>query len=246
MRIVLLVAASLAFSSLGVDLTAQGRQGAARPSMTVFVTTLDGQPLPDVWVRATGPVDREGATGADGTVVFRNLTAGTYRLRFEHDEYVTFEREVAVAGRGAKATAALTVAPPPPAPPKPEPAPVPAPNVPTGPPARPTTLSIIDYIERNYIKNAPSVSSVVGCMPTATASVLQLRDPLTEHSHADGDEMLYVVAGNGTHRMLGSETPLSAGVFVVVPRGTSHSITRRGSNPLMLMTILAGPPCTGS
>jgi mannose-6-phosphate isomerase-like protein (cupin superfamily) len=259
MRMALIVASCLVLTGLPAAAGAQqpappqGRQGGpaqgrggARPSLTVFVTTLDGSPLGGVWVRATGPVTREGATEDDGTVVFRNMTAGTYRLRFEHDEFVTFEREIAVSGRAAKATASLTPAPPPPEPPKTEPAPAPAPAPPAGPPAKPTTLSIIDYIERNYIKNAPSVQSVVGCMPTATASVLQLRDPLAEHTHDDGDEMLYVVAGNGSHRMGGSESPLSAGVFVVVPRGTPHSIQRRGSNPLMLMTILAGPPCSGS
>jgi mannose-6-phosphate isomerase-like protein (cupin superfamily) len=216
--------------------------------VTVFVTSLDGRPLTGVWVKATGAVDREGSTDADGTVNLRNLSVGTYRFRFEHDEYVTFEKEVVIAaGRSVKTTAALTAAPPPPAPPPAKSDPVPAvPPTPAGPPAQPTTVSIIDYIEKNYIKNAPWVKSVVGCMPTATAHVLQLRDPLADHSHGEGDEMIYVVAGSGTHRMQGTETPLSAGVFVVVPRGMTHSIARRGSNPLMLLTILAGPPCSGT
>lgn len=219
-----------------------------RPGMTVFVTNLEGRPLEGVWVKSSGPVDREGATDADGTVTFRNLSAGTYRLRFEHDDYVTLERELTVAaGRSAKVTASLNAAPPRPEPPPPptrEPDPVPA--TPAGPPAQPTTISVPDFIERNYIGNAPWTRSVVGCAPTATASVLQLREPLADHSHGDGDEMLYVVAGSGVHRMAGRETPLSAGVFVLVPRGTTHSVARRGSNPLMLLTILAGPPCTGS
>jgi mannose-6-phosphate isomerase-like protein (cupin superfamily) len=248
MRTALIVAACLIVASSGVDVAAQARQGAPRPAMTVFVTSLDGKALAGVWVKATGPVDREGSTDADGVVTLRNLSVGTYRLRFEHDEYITLEKEVMVAAvRSVKANAALTVAPPPPAPPaKPEPVPQVVPASPAGPPAQPTTVSIIDYIEKNYIKNAPWVKSVVGCMPTATAHVLQLRDPVADHNHGDGDEMIYVIAGSGTHRMQGTDTPLSAGVFVVVPRGMTHSVIRRGSNPLMLLTILAGPPCSGT
>jgi hypothetical protein len=248
MRIALIVTGWLVLTSSGVDLAAQARQSVPRPGLTVFVTNLEGKPLAGVWVKASGPVDREGATDTDGTVALRNLSAGLYRLRFEHDDYVALEKEITVAARSVKATAALNAAPPPPPPPpsKPEPVAAPVPSTPAGPPAHPTTVSIIDYIEKNYIKNAPWVKSVVGCMPTATANVLQLREPLADHNHGDGDEMIYVVAGNGTHRMLGSETPLSAGVFVVVPRGTSHAVVRRGSNPLMLLTILAGPPCTGT
>jgi hypothetical protein len=248
MRMALIVAVCLVLAGSGTQVTAQARQSAPRPGLTVFVTNLEGKPIEGVWVKASGPVDREAATDTGGTVTFRNMSAGNYRLRFEHDEYVTFEREVTLAaGRSAKVTAALNAAPPPPPPPPaPEPLAAPVPSKPDGPPAQPTTMSIPDYIEKNYIRNAPWVKSVVGCMPTATANVLQLREPLADHSHGDGDEMIYVVAGAGTHRMLGTDTQLSAGMFVVVPRGTAHSIARRGSNPLMLLTILAGPPCTGT
>ena len=91
--------------------TSQGKSGnaqtppqAAQPvnqpppelTITVFVTSMDGQPLPEVWVRASGPVNREGATDPSGTVTFSNVTAGVYRLRFEHDNFVTLERDVVV------------------------------------------------------------------------------------------------------------------------------------------------------
>ena len=38
-------------------------------------------------------------------------------------------------------------------------------------------------------------------MPDAVARLLQLRDAVAQHTHADFDEILYVVAGDGTVRI---------------------------------------------
>ena len=54
-----------------------------RPSITVLVTDRQGKPLPEIAVKATGTMEREGKTDSDGTIILRNLNAGTYRLRFE-------------------------------------------------------------------------------------------------------------------------------------------------------------------
>jgi mannose-6-phosphate isomerase-like protein (cupin superfamily) len=40
------------------------------------------------------------------------------------------------------------------------------------------------------------------------------------------------------------DTQVAAGGFAVVPRGTSYSWTRRGRNPLIVLAVLAGAPCT--
>jgi quercetin dioxygenase-like cupin family protein len=85
--------------------------------------------------------------------------------------------------------------------------------------------------------------SLVGCAPTAAANVLQLRDPLNQHVHPDADELIYVVAGEGTHQIAGRGIALSAGILAVVPRGTPHSILRRGGRPIIVLSILSGPPC---
>lgn len=231
------------FAAPAAGWASQARRSAPRPAVTVLVTDMGGKPLQGVSVRASGPVEREAATDADGTVTLANLSAGSYRLRFEHDEYVTLEREVTVQTRALKTTAALSAAPPPPPPPKPDPVPTPVPSTPGAPPAQPTTIDIIDFIENNYVGSAPWLKSLVGCMPTATAYVLQLKEPLAEHGHSEGDEMIYVVAGNGVHRIAGRETPLAAGTFVVVPRGIPHSVQRRGSTPIMLLSIVSGAPC---
>ncbi len=165
------------------------RAPVARPSISVMVTDRQGKPLADVVVRATGPAEREGKTDADGMVLLRNVASGTYRLRFESPGTITFEREVSVAvGRPVKTTAELTPAPPPPPPPKPEPPPPapPPPAPPVRPSGPPSSVALPDFIEKNYIgRGAPSKSSPVGCTASSTATLLQLREPLQEHSHND-------------------------------------------------------------
>ncbi len=57
--------------------------------------------------------------------------------------------------------------------------------------------------------------------------------------------MLYVIGGEGTLRLGESDITVSAGGFAVVPRGTTYGFTRRGRNPMIVLTFLSGPPCAG-
>jgi mannose-6-phosphate isomerase-like protein (cupin superfamily) len=221
---------------------------AARLPLSVLVTAMDGKTLPDVWVKATGPVDREGSTDPSGNVNFTNMAAGTYRLRFEHDQFVTFEKEVAVARGGpSRIAVALNAAPPKPEPPKPEPPPAPAPvSAPTGNYIA-SSYDIPELVEKNFIGSGAIKRSPVGCTASTTSTMIQLRDPLAEHSHPDQDELIYVVAGEGVHKVGMRDGPrehaLAGGVFVSIPRGTQHSITRKGRQPLVLISTLTGTPC---
>jgi Cupin domain/Carboxypeptidase regulatory-like domain len=220
------------------------RQVPAKLSIAVVVTNMEGQPLTGVWAKASGPVDREGPTDSAGGVTFSNVTAGSYRLRFEHEDFITLERDVTVAaGRPLKVSVALSAAPPPP-PPKVEPAPAPPPPqpVPSGD-FQPVSVDIPDLFEKNYIGNAAVKRSPIGCTATSTSTLVQVRESIAEHTHADADELLYIVAGEGTHRIAGRDYPLTGGVFSLVPRGTSHSISRRGRQPLVVISTLSGPPC---
>jgi hypothetical protein len=215
----------------------------ARLGLTVMVTASDGKTLPGVSVRASGPVERTGETDSSGLTTFTNMTAGTYRLHFEHESFVTFEKEAVVGpGKPLRLSVTLMAAPPPPPKPEPEPAAPPPPPPPNGSDS-PSTTSIPDFIESNYIGGAPVKRSPVGCAGNTTATLVQTKDPVAEHVHADADETIYVVAGEGTHRIGGRESAVAAGTFVVVPRGTPHSLTRRGSRPLIFVATLAGPAC---
>jgi mannose-6-phosphate isomerase-like protein (cupin superfamily) len=208
-----------------------------------MVTAPDGKTLPGVSVRATGPVDRSGETDPSGLVTFTNMSAGTYRLHFEHESFITFEKEAAVApGKPLRLNVTLTEAPLPPPPPKPEPAATPPPPPPDGS-YSPSATSIPDLVEKNYIGGAAVKRVPVGCSPATTSTLVQTRDPIAEHTHAEGDETVYVVAGEGVHRITGRESAVEAGTFLVIPRGTPHSLTRRGSRPLIFVSTLAGPAC---
>ena len=210
-----------------------------------MVTALDGKTLPDVVVKASGPVDREAPTDPSGLVNFANMSPGTYRLRFEHSDFVTFEKEISLAaGKPLRASASLTAAPPPPPPPKPEPAPV----QPTTQPVaagnfQPNVVNFLSWLDSSFIGRAPSKRLASGCTANATTTMIQTNEAIAERTRTDADETIYVVAGEGTLRMGGREHALSAGSLVTAPRGTALSITRRGSRPLMFVSTVSGPPC---
>ncbi len=216
---------------------------AAKLALTIMVTALDGKTIPDTVVKATGPVDREAPTDPSGLVTLSNMAPGTYRLRFEHPEFITLEKEVTLGpGKPLRASASLSAAPPPSPPPKAEPPPTPVQPPPSGN-YSPTSVDIPDLVEKNFVGSAPVKRSPIGCTATSTSSLVQLRDPLADHAHADADELIYVVAGEGTHKVGGREIPLSGGVFSIVPRGVTHGIVRRGRQPLVLISTMSGPQC---
>jgi mannose-6-phosphate isomerase-like protein (cupin superfamily) len=184
-----------------------------------------------------------GQTDDSGLITFQNMAAGTYRLRFEHEGFYTLEKEVNLpTGKPLRVTATLSPAPPPPPPPKPEPPPAPPAPVPDGN-YQPSSLSIPDFYEKTSIGPAPVK---IGCGAHATSTLVQPKESLAEHTHADADEVIYVVAGEGTHRIAGRETPLKAGSYAFIPSGTPHSVLRRGSRPILFVSTLSGPPCNAS
>ena len=220
--------------------------GAPQTAM-VTVTDTSGAPIADVHVRLTGSLDRSGSTQSNGVVRFDSLRPGTYRLRFEKEGYVLFERELDVrAGQPAPNPAVtLTAAPPPPAPPPPPPAPDPPKATALPSPGKPTTINVPDFIERNFItNNQPQKVSAVSCSGLGNTVLWQIREPWQNRQHENVDAMLYVVGGEGTIRMDGRDMPLQAGSFAQVPRGTEYSLTRRGRNPvLIVLATLVGEPC---
>ena len=224
-----------------------------RPASThIVVRDKSGTPLEGIHVIISGPARREATTDADGAVVLSGLRDGTYRLRFEHEGFLTLERELVVrTGVPRDIDVALSVAAPPPAPPPPpEPAPRPAPPrtapapAPSSATGSPVTVSIPAYLDKNFIGSKdPQKESVIGCTAGATTKLLQIREPIAQHTHADLDETLYIVAGEGAVRIRDEATAVGAGSLSVIPRGLPHSIERRGRNPLIVISTLAGAPC---
>jgi quercetin dioxygenase-like cupin family protein len=57
------------------------------------------------------------------------------------------------------------------------------------------------------------------------------------------DEIIYVLAGQGSVRIEEETHPLKPGSLAVVPHGTAHALDRVGKNPLVLVSALVGSPC---
>jgi mannose-6-phosphate isomerase-like protein (cupin superfamily) len=223
-----------------------GTTSSSQSTLAVQATDKSGNGIQGVAVAVSGPVERSGMTGSDGSISFRSMRPGTYRVRFEHERYVTLEREVTMRG-ASDVSVALN-----PAPPKPVAPPPPPTQQTTAPPEQrklrpvePRTMSIPDYLDKNVIRSSePQKASLIACTDGGTARTLQVREPMTNQQNDIADQLLYVVAGAGTVRVKDQSYKADAGWFALIPRGVSHSIAREGRNPLFLMMVAMGAPCT--
>jgi hypothetical protein len=225
-------------------------------NVEISVTDRGGMPIPSAHVSVRGLTDRGGITTAAGLLVLPDLPAGIYTLRAERAAYVPLELRFTVkGGEPVSVTAALT----------PVGAPLRKPLTPglpktnlddgairhapsggssvTGAMGSPRTLSIPDLAERHLIGHDTVHESPISCAGTAEAKLIQVREPLPTLVHADADEMLYVVAGDATLRIGEEDHRVSPGWFSVLPRGTTHAISRRGRNPVILLSVVTGQPC---
>lgn len=235
------VGAMLFFLASAVPAHAQRRGAAAAGKVTfaVSVTDATGTALGGVDVDVTGPASRDGRTEA-GRIAFEDLPAGTYRFKFQKDGFVTLERDV--TGRGRAPVDVKVALDPAPAPPAPPPAAVSAlPRTPVN--AKPLALDLPSFIEKNYIGRSPQKTSELACSTGGPATLLQLNDPAAERTYADADEFLYVIAGQGTAVIGGTQDQLEAGTLLLVPRGTKHAFVPGPKKPLVMVAMLAGATC---
>lgn len=222
------------------------RPSSATTTALLFITDASGKPIEGVTVNLMGPVDREVKSPASGPTRLEGLRAGTYRVRFARDGFITFEKEMAWRAGTAAPEMSITLhaapAPPAPAPPppvKPEPA---ASKLP--PPGAPKSMSLLDFIEKNFISGRePQKENLIGCSGVGQTLLWQVRDPWTGRRHESADAMIYIVAGDGTLRLGDRDVTITNGAFAVVPRGTTYGFTRRGRNPLIVLAVLSGAPC---
>lgn len=223
--------------------------GTATTTALLFITDGAGRAIEGVKVNAMGPVDREVMSPASGPTRLEGLRAGTYRVRFTHEKFITFEKEITWrAGTAApEMSVTLNAAPAPPPPPPPPPAPVKDPEPATPklpPPGMPKAVSLPDFIEKNFISGRePQKENLVGCSGVGQAMLWQIRDPWNGRQHTSADGMLYVVGGDGRLKLGEKEYTIAAGAFIVVPRGTTYSLSRSGRTPLVVLAVLSGAPC---
>jgi mannose-6-phosphate isomerase-like protein (cupin superfamily) len=181
--------------------------------------------------------------------VFRTLAAGTYRVRATHQAFIALEKEITVRpGVSISVEFALSAAPPPPEPPPPPPAPRPppppaAPVAPSPPAGEARIIAIPEVAERSLGGREPVRIVPLGCSGLTNAQLLVVHEGRQSPARADIDETLYVVAGEAMLNIGGKEQVITSGWFGLVPRGTPHSVTRRGRNPAILLSIAGGQPC---
>lgn len=243
MRITSLVVTVLVVLA-GLPAQAQRRSGGGTATLAVRVTDPAGAPIGGVRVIVEGPTPRQSTT-EQGRIAFENLAPGSYRLRFERDGFITLERELIARG-GAPIDVKVTLTPlPKPIEPvaPPAPAPPPAPTAPSAVDAAPVITDMSSFIEANFVGRAAQKSSPLACGGGGTATLIQLREPLAEHAHAEADEFLYVIAGEGTVRLNGRDERLRVGFFLMVPRGLPHTLTPAGRTPLVALSVRAGDHC---
>ena len=214
----------------------------------LFITDGAGHFIPGVAVHVMGPVDRELTSPDSGPTRIEGLRAGSYRVRFTHEKFITFEKELAWrAGTAApELSITLNAAPAPPPPPPAPPAPVVAAPASTKlpPPGSIKTVGVPEFIEKNFISGRePQKESVIGCSGLEQAMLWQIREPWTGRQQEQADGMFYVIGGEGRLKLGEREFNIAAGAFAVVPRGTTYSLSRNGRNPLIVLAVLAGTPC---
>jgi mannose-6-phosphate isomerase-like protein (cupin superfamily) len=231
----------LTLASGGADAQRRGAAPTTGPvTFAILVSDAEGKPVGDVLVTLTGVVSRTSRTER-GRTVFENLPSGQYKLRFEKPGYVPLDHDV--TGRGAKPIdITITLEAEPVEPPKPvEPAPPPPPA-----PVAETRMVVLDmpaFIEKNYVGRAAGKTTPMGCATGGSSTLLQINEPLAQHTHDDADEFLYVIAGQGTARLSGREESLGPAVFLMVPRGMAHTIIAGPKKPLVMMSIRTGAGC---
>lgn len=231
-----------AIVTIGVSADAQRRGAVAAGSVTLALAVSDpsGTPVGNALVTLEGAAQRSGRTER-GRLVFENLPAGIYRLRFESDGFITLERDIVARGRAPiEVKASLTPAPPV----------KPLPCVETPRPPAPVVaamaLDLPAFIEKNHVGREPSRVSAISCTPGGGASLIQIREPMAEQRHADADEFLYVIAGTGAVRIGDRVEALQSGVLALVPRTMPHVIIAKGRSPLFVLSIRAGEKCAAA
>jgi hypothetical protein len=212
--------------------------------LAITVTDPTGLTLPGIQVGVSGTTTRSGETNASGNLSLTGLMAGTYRLRFDGEKWISFEREVTLrSGQVLDVDVSLNPAPEPPPPPPPPPAPAPVPTAQVGPKGQVQTISIPDWLEKEFVGREARRETILACSGNERTTMLQLNEPMPQRLYEAADVDYYVVAGEGTQTMKGKASRNPTSAFISIPRGTPHSFERRGNRPLMLLAVLGGEPC---
>jgi mannose-6-phosphate isomerase-like protein (cupin superfamily) len=105
-------------------------------------------------------------------------------------------------------------------------------------------LSLLDLTEKSLSGREPVKTVAVGCSGLNHSQLLVVRDATRPASRPDVDEALYLIAGEATLSLGGRDQSITPGWFSLVPRGTAYGIVKKGRNPAVLLSVVAGTPCS--
>jgi quercetin dioxygenase-like cupin family protein len=115
-----------------------------------------------------------------------------------------------------------------------------------GPPAPEDTSAfrgnLFEMMQQQPLAYDQQISSLpLGKNYGESATLIQLRDGVKSHYHAQHDEMVYVLSGRGV-MTVGNETrAIQAGDFIVIKRGRVHSVQNRSAQLLVALSIMSPP-----
>ena len=218
------------------------RAPARTATLAISVADPSGAPIPNVLVTVEGAASRSTRTEG-GRIALEELPVGRYTIRFEQPGFITVERDL-TASAGKPIEVKVTMKPLPAAAPAPAP-PAPEPSKPKQPPsdAKPALFDVPGVIEKEFVGRGAGKTTPLVCGSSGNATLIQLNQPLQQHSHDDADEFIYVVAGEGSASLQGTAQKLKAGTLLFVPRGAPHGLTVSGRNPLIVLSTRAGGGC---
>jgi mannose-6-phosphate isomerase-like protein (cupin superfamily) len=203
-------------------------------TVSIRVTDRAGRPLESAHVVVDGISERQGNTNGTGTVRFLSVVAGGYKLRVERGAFITLVKDFTVTpgSRSVSVVAALS----------PDPHASARSFAASTSLTNPRSVSIPDIAEKQFRGKQSVEEAPIGCSGATAARLIQVRESVTDTS-VTADEMLYVVAGEGTLTFGGQERAVKSGWFTIVPRGTTRSLQRKGRNPVIVISVLGGQPC---
>ena len=114
-----------------------------------------------------------------------------------------------------------------------------------GPPGDPKVTPVPLFLEKNFIGGREGrKDSPLGCTATGTATLHQLREAWLAHTarRRRGMDLRRRRRRHAAHRDRRIRD-VQAGTFSLVPHTVSHALVPQGRNPLIVISVLSGPPC---
>ncbi len=99
-----------------------------------------------------------------------------------------------------------------------------------------------ELLQRNPLPMDQEFSSIpVAQNETCSVSLVQLRGHLKAHYHAQHDEMVYILSGQGVMTVGETKRPVQAGDIISIKRNVIHTVEARSTQPLTALSIMSPP-----